>query len=232
MDDVFGTAARDYFITKNENLIIETRSSLGDEDEIPVYYLFRSRGEMPPLEIKALEMSKGAVLEIGCGVGSHLLELNSLDCFGIDSSPLSIEIAKKRGVQNVKVSTWQDYFCDRKFDSILLLMNGLGLAGSLQKLPDFLLHLSKYLLSGGSIIADSSDINYLFEEEDDGGVWMPATAYYGDLTYSINYQESRSQFDWLFVSFEELLKVCVTLRFKCERIFEAENNHYLARITP
>ena len=68
------------------------------------------------------------------------------------------------------MSTWQDYFCDRKFDSILLLMNGLGLAGSLQKLPDFLLHLSKYLLSGGSIIADSSDINYLFEEEDDGGV--------------------------------------------------------------
>ncbi len=110
MDDVFGTAARDYFITKNKNLIIETRSSLGDEDEIPVYYLFRSRGEMPPLEIKALEMSTGAVLEIGCGVGSHLLELNSLDCFGIDSSPISIEIAKKRGVQNVKVSTWQDYF--------------------------------------------------------------------------------------------------------------------------
>ena len=51
MDDVFGTAARDYFMTKNKNLVIETRSSLGDEDEIPVYYLFRSRSEMPPLEV-------------------------------------------------------------------------------------------------------------------------------------------------------------------------------------
>jgi hypothetical protein len=88
------------------------------------------------------------------------------------------------------------------------------------------------LLPGGSIIADSSDINYLFEAEDDGGVWMPATAYYGDLTYSITYLKSQSQFDWLFVSFEELLKVSVTLGFKCEKIFEGENNHYLARITP
>jgi len=232
MDDVFGTAARDFFMTKNKNLVIETRSSLGDEDEIPVYYLFRSRSEMPPLEVKALEVSKGAVLEIGCGVGSHLLELNSPNSFGIDSSLLSIEIAKRRGAQNVKVSTWQNYISEQKFDSILLLMNGLGLAGSLNKLPSFLLHLSKWLLPGGSIIADSSDINYLFEEEDDGGVWMPATAYYGDLTYSITYQKSRSQFDWLFVSFEELLKVCVTLGFKCEKIFEGENNHYLARITP
>ena len=232
MDDVFGAAARDYFMTKNKNLVIETRSSLGDEDEIPVYYLFRSRSEMPPLEVKALEVSMGAVLEIGCGVGSHLLELNTLQSFGIDSSLLSIEIAKRRGVQNISVSTWQDYISEQKFDSILILMNGLGLAGSLNKLPNFLLHLSKWLLPGGSIIADSSDINYLFEEEDDGGVWMPATAYYGDLTYSITYQKFRLQFDWLFVSFEELLKVCVTLGFKCEKIFEGENNHYLARITP
>ena len=232
MDDVFGAAARDYFMTKNKNLVIETRSSLGDEDEIPVYYLFRSRSEMPPLEVRALEVSKGAVLEIGCGVGSHLLELNSSHSFGIDSSLLSIEIAKRRGVQNVNVSTWQEYVSEQKFDSILLLMNGLGLAGSLNKLPSFLLHLSQWLFPGGSIIADSSDINYLFEEEDDGGVWMPAAAYYGDLSYSITYQKSQSHFDWLFVSFEEVLKVCVNLGFKCEKIFEGENNHYLARITP
>jgi len=149
MDDVFGTAARDFFMTKNKNLVIETRSSLGDEDEIPVYYLFRSRSEMPPLEVKAIEVSKGAVLEIGCGVGSHLLEFNSPNSFGIDSSLLSIEIAKRRGVQNVMVSTWQNYISEQKFDSILLLMNGLGLAGSLNKLPSFLLHLSKWLLPGG-----------------------------------------------------------------------------------
>lgn len=121
MDDVFGAAARDYFMTKNKNLVIETCSSLGDEDEIPVYYLFRSRSEMPPLEVKALEVSKGAVLEIGCGVGSHLLELNSPHSFGIDSSLLSIEIAKRRGVHNVSVSTWQEYVSEKNLTPFYFL---------------------------------------------------------------------------------------------------------------
>jgi SAM-dependent methyltransferase len=231
MSDVFGLAALEYYRSSNKNLSISTCSSLGDEDEIPVGYLFRNLSEMPELEQRALAETKGRILEVGCGVGSHLLALNNSEAYGIDTSIGSLEVARLRGALSVQQSSWQSYEPVVKFDSIIALMNGLGLAGSLEKLPHFLILLSTWLTDTGSIIADSSDISYLFEEEEDGGVWMPATAYYGDLTYEITFKGASDRFDWLFVSFEQLRVCCTTLGLRCEKIFEGENQHYLARIS-
>lgn len=230
MNDVFGLAALEYYRSGNESLYISTRSSLGDEDEIPVPYLFRKLSEMPELEQRALAMARGRILEVGCGVGSHLLALNTTSATGIDTSSGSLEVARLRGVLSVQQSSWQCYEPEVNYDTILVLMNGLGLAGSLENLPHFLIRLSSWLSESGSIVADSSDISYLFEEEEDGGIWMPATAYYGDLTYEIGFEGASESFDWLFVSFEQLRVCCNTIGLCCEKIFEGENQHYLARI--
>ena len=231
MSDVFGLATLEYYRSGNKDLYISTRSSLGDEDEIPVSYLFRNLSEMPELEQRALAETRGRILEVGCGVGSHLLALNDSEASGIDTSGGSLEVARLRGALSVQQRSWQSYEPVVKFDTILVLMNGLGLAESLEKLPHFLTRLSTWLTEAGSIIADSSDISYLFEEEEDGGVWMPATAYYGDLTYEITFKGASDRFDWLFVSFEQLRVCCTTLGLRCEKIFEGENQHYLARIS-
>ena len=74
MLDLFGKAILD-FQTNNfpENIVTET--SISDEDEMEIAYLFRDFNEMPILEQKAMQLCKGKVLDVGCGAGSHSLYL-------------------------------------------------------------------------------------------------------------------------------------------------------------
>ena len=74
--DLFGKALWDYYKKKGSNKII-TWTSLTEEDPILLSYFFRSFDEMPKLEQKALKLSKGKVLDVGCGAGSHSLYLKN-----------------------------------------------------------------------------------------------------------------------------------------------------------
>jgi 2-polyprenyl-3-methyl-5-hydroxy-6-metoxy-1,4-benzoquinol methylase len=54
------------------------------------------------IEQKALKLSKGKVLDIGAGAGSHSLYLQNernLDVTALDISPKSIEVCKLRGIK-------------------------------------------------------------------------------------------------------------------------------------
>ena len=72
MLDLFGKAILD-FQTNNSPEDIITETNISEADEMDVAYLFRSYKEMPKLEKKALQLSKGKVLDVGCGAGSCLL---------------------------------------------------------------------------------------------------------------------------------------------------------------
>ena len=74
--DLFGKALWDYYKKKGANKII-TWTSLTEKDPILLSYFFRSFDEMPELEQKALKLSKGKVLDVGCGAGSHSLYLKN-----------------------------------------------------------------------------------------------------------------------------------------------------------
>ncbi len=210
-------------------------STLFDEDEIPVDYLFRSFSAIPPLEQKALAMARGRVLDVGAGAGCHSLALQErgIEVVAIDISPLSCEVMQERGVKCVNCCNVADGMAGERFDTILLLMNGIGIAGTLSRLPHFLTGLKKMLAPGGQIITDSSDLKYLFDEDEDV---YPQTeqgeAYYGEVDYQMIYRDTiGAPFDWLYVDFGLLQRLSRTVGFNCQLIAEGEHYDYLAKLT-
>ncbi|WP_109434832.1 bifunctional 2-polyprenyl-6-hydroxyphenol methylase/3-demethylubiquinol 3-O-methyltransferase UbiG [Aquimarina sp. AU119] len=231
--DVFGKAIKDFYNKEyTEDIVVKADDF--DDDHIPIPYLFRSYPEMPKIEQKALDISYGKVLDVGCGAGSHSLFLQDkkkLDVTAIDISEGAVEICKKRGIQNALT---QDIFQynHTSFDTILFLMNGSGIIGTLSNIDMFFTHIKRLLIPGGQILMDSSDISYLFQD-DDGGFWVDASAgYYGEMRYSLQYKNQESEkFDWLYIDYNTLQNAANTNGFLTELLFEGENNDYLARLT-
>jgi SAM-dependent methyltransferase len=234
MKDLFGKAMYD-FQTNNSPEDIVTETSISEEDEMSVEYLFRSYNEMPKIEQKALQLAKGKTLDVGCGAGSHSLSLQNdrnLDVTAIDISEKAIETCKLRGVKNALVKNVLD-FEGEKFDTIILLMNGTGIFGKLENCNIYLSKLKSLLNPGGQILIDSSDIIYMFDEDEDGGKWIPsATDYYGELTFTISYKgEKEETFDWLYLDYNTLQNAAIANGLKCELVTEGEHYDYLARLS-
>ena len=233
MADIFGQALLDYQ-SGNYTEDIKTFSSLDEEDTIPLPYLFRGFDEMPILEQKALQLTRGEILDIGCGAGNHALYLQKkgMDITGLDTSVGAIEVCKKRGVQNTICSSILDH-TNAKYDTLLLLMNGIGLAGKLADLSSFLQHLKSLLSPNGQILLDSSDIIYMFDQDEDGGVWVPNTGkYYGEVQFHMEYKGKKSlPFYWLYLDFNTLQNACLDNNLKCELVSEGEHYDYLAKLS-
>ena len=233
MADILGKALMDYH-HGNYSEDIKTYSSLDEEDVIPLPYLFRNFDEMPRSEQKALQLAKGKVLDIGCGAGNHALYLQDkgLEVTGLDNSEGAISVSKERGVESLVNAAVLDYNTER-FDTLLLLMNGIGLAGSLDHLDDFLQHLASLLLPNGQILLDSSDIIYMFDQDEDGGYWIPNNgSYYGEVNFTMEYKGEKGEpFNWLYVDFNTLQNGCWANNLDCELILSGEHFDYLARVT-
>ncbi|MBR9855670.1 MAG: class I SAM-dependent methyltransferase [Algicola sp.] len=233
MADVFGKALLDY--QKGQYTEdIKTFSSLDEEDVIPVPYLFRRFNEMPKIEQKALQLARGKVLDIGAGAGSHSLYLQEkgFDVTALDNSEGSIEVCKERGIKTTVLNNILDYG-DTRFDTLLLLMNGIGLAGKLKYLSQFLKHLASLLMPNGQVLLDSSDIIYMFEQDEDGGYWILDDGnYYGEVTFKMKYKELESEvFDWVYLDFSTLQNACESNGFNCELVLSGEHYDYLAKLT-
>lgn len=232
--DILGNALQAFYFDKNTTDKLLTQSSISEEDEMPLAYLLRSFADMPPLEQKALQLAKGKVLDIGCGAGNHALHIQSqgLQVKAIDVSAGAIAVAQDRGVHNAQIQDIYELDTTEKFDTILVLMNGTGICGKLNNLATFLLHLSKFLTPKGQILIDSSDIIYMFEDEN-GDHWIDASeTYYGEVQFSMSYQEETSQdFDWLYVDYNTLQRCAIYNGLNCELIQEGEHYDYLAKIT-
>ena len=234
MKDLFGKAILD-FQTNNspEDLITET--TISEEDEMSVAYLFRSYDEMPKMEQRALQLTKGRTLDVGCGAGSHSLTLQNdrnIDVTAIDISANAIEACSLRGIKKVMVQDVMQLE-NEKFDTILLLMNGAGMCGKLKNIPKFLLKLKSLLNPGGQILLDSSDIIYMFDEDEDGGKWIPSQKeYYGEIVFNISYKgEKEKPFDWMFIDYNTLQNAALANGLQCELILEGEHYDYLAKLS-
>ncbi|WP_159799602.1 bifunctional 2-polyprenyl-6-hydroxyphenol methylase/3-demethylubiquinol 3-O-methyltransferase UbiG [Flavobacterium sp. MK4S-17] len=234
MKDLFGKAMLDYQTGNNpENLITET--SISEADEMSVAYLFRNFKEMPAIEQKALNLCTGRVLDVGCGAGSHSLYLQNekkMDVTAIDISANAIETCKLRGIKDARCLNVMAIE-DEKFDTILLLMNGAGMCGRLNNLTAFLQKLKSLLNTGGKILLDSSDIIYMFDEDEDGGKWIPAdTSYYGEVEFKVSYKgETEEPFNWMYIDYNTLQNAAYANGLKCRLIMEGSHYDYLASLT-
>ncbi|HOD09214.1 MAG TPA: class I SAM-dependent methyltransferase [Flavobacterium sp.] len=232
MKDLFGKAILD-FQTNNSPEDIVTETNISEADEMEVAYLFRSFDQMPKLEQEALQLSKGKILDIGCGAGSHSLHLqeNNFDVTAIDISENAIKACQLRGLKNSKVQNLLDIE-NEKFDTILLLMNGTGIFGTLNETSKYLQKLKSLLNPNGQILIDSSDIIYMFDEDDDGSYLVPANQYYGELTFTISYKnETETAFPWLYLDYNTLQNVAHANGFNCELVIEGKHFDYLAKLT-
>ena len=232
--DLFGKAMLDFATNNNpENIVTET--NISEADEMDVSYLFRSFKEMPKLEQKALKLAKGKILDVGCGAGSHALYLqeNDFEVMAIDISANAIETCKLRGINNAVVLNLLEIDTTLKFDTIYLLMNGTGIFGKLKNIDQYLSKLKELLTPTGQILIDSSDIVYMFDEDEDGGKWIPMYSdYYGELIFNVSYKgEQEEPFDWLYLDYNNLQNACIAQNLNCELVTEGDHFDYLARIT-
>jgi len=230
MNDVFGEAILDYQLGKCKEDII-TSTSISDDEPLKVSYLFRTFDDMPLLEQTALNMAKGTILDIGCGAGSHSLFLQEkgFEIKSIDISPKAISCCRLRGLKNVDVLNVLNE--TDSFDTLLLLMNGSGIFKSLEQTPEVLAYLKTLLNKNGQILVDSSDIKYMYEDED-GGFWVDAhSVYYGELEYRVRYKNKEDYFLWMYLDFERLKTACTSVGLNCKKVMDGPHHDFLAQIT-
>ena len=232
LTDPMGAAIHDYYYTGKAGKLI-VKSSMFEDDEIPVASLFRDFVQMPELERAALNQARGRILDVGAGSGCHSVALKDMgkESVAIDISPLSVSVMKERGLDAREIDFFDSYF-NEKFDTVLMLMNGTGIIGRLENMPDFFARLRSLLAEGGSVLIDSSDLSYLYEEEDGSVMIDLADEYYGLVDYQMQYKNILGEpFDWLYVDFETLSYYASENGFKAEMLYEGEHYDYLARLT-
>ena len=232
MKDLMGRAIWDYYYQENSE-DLQTETSISEMDDLSVSYLFRDYQEMNALEKKALDLSFGKVLDVGSGAGSHSLYLQNerkLEVTALDISPKSIEVCKARGVKNAICEDLLQ-FSEKNFDTVLLLMNGTGIFQSLEHIDQYLQKLKSLVVENGQILIDSTDILYMYDQDEDGGVLVPATGYYGELDYYLHYKgESEEPMKWLYLDFDTLKNAAIANGFKIQKIKQLDDS-YLAKLT-
>lgn len=230
--DPLGYALLDYLDGKREEEV-KVFSPDVEDDVIPVDYFFRSFDDMPEVEKEALKLVRGKTLDVGAGSGCHTIWLkeNQADVVPVDSSPGCVEAMKRQNIDNARqADIWE--MEDEQYDTILLLMNGMGFAGKIENMPQFLRQLKKLLKPGGQILFDSTDLIYLFLD-DEGGAWIDLNdKYIGELTYTMEYKGIKSEpFPWLFVDFDLVKEAAEMVELQAEKILSTETYGYCARLT-
>lgn len=230
--DIYGKGLLSY-LDHDKNAVFTVESNIAETETWPIAIFFRSYSEMPAVEKEALHLCRGKILDVGAGTGSHSLWLQEQqqDVTAIDLSEGAVEVMKRRGVKSTRQA---DFFTlpEEKFDTLLFMMNGIGITGMLEKLPLFLGQCSKLLNKGGQILLDSSDLIYLFEEED-GTIYIDLNGpYYGEMEYTFSFEDKKDEtFQWLFVDFQTLSQHAEDAGFSCEKLYEDDHFLYLARLT-
>jgi SAM-dependent methyltransferase len=228
MNDILGEAMMAYDQGRSSTKLW-VNNKYGPREEMPVKVYFRNSNDMPELEWVALQQCRGKILDIGAGAGSHALALQQLgqQVTALDISPKLADLMKKRGVKKV---ICKDFFELRtgRYDTLLLLMNGIGLAGNLEGLKRFLGKARLLLRPGGQLVFDSSDIAYLYKGRPPKG-----PEYYGSIFYQYEYRRQRSDwFQWLFIDPKTLRKIATEEGWSVEPVYDDGRDHYLVRCAP
>jgi precorrin-6B methylase 2 len=224
MRDIHGKAILDYY-KGDEDATLLLHTSYGEAEEMPVEVFFREEIDLSTLEHLALIECKGKTLDLGAGAGAHSLILQSrgFEVYALETSPGCLEVMQKSGVNHCIKQDFRTY--KGQYDTVLVLMNGLGLAGKLENIPAFLDKCMSLLKPDGQLLIDSSDISYLYDD-----IPRPK-GYFGEVSYQYEYQGEKSEwFDWVYVDQNTLEEIVSGMDLSLEILITEDTEQYLARI--
>ena len=230
--DAYGYALMAFY-EGNRKVKIKVESDIAETEYWPAKEFFHEWKDMNQIERLALEMCHGRTLDVGAGSGSHALWLQNhgIEAHAIDVSEGAVSVMQKRGLRYVEK---MDFFNldGRLYDSILMLMNGAGIIGQMDRIDEFFMQVKRLLAPGGSLILDSSDVSYLFLD-DDGSVLVDLnSAYYGEFEYTMSFAGKRdAPFKWLFIDFDTLQAAAERNGMNCRKVYEDNHYQYLAELT-
>src|SRR5690606_7747096 len=226
--DVYGEALTDYYHQRfEEELILITNGS--ETEAMPVDLFFREADELPDQELIALALCDGKVLDVGAGAGSHSLYLQDqgMDVTALELSGQACEIMRLRGVKKILNEDIFNYQGE-KFDTLLFLMNGIGLAQTLDGIKELFDHCKTLLNPGGQLLFDTSDIDYYYRE---GGTERPADRYYGEIQFQYEYKGRKGKpFGWIYVDQQTLIRLGNEAGWVVQILDEDEHFQYLVRM--
>ena len=228
MKDLFGKALLDFHRNEFTPPLL-LHNEYGEPEDISPLHYFKTPEEYSELELFALSEARGKILDVGAAAGRHALYLQNLghDVTAMDISPACIELMKLSGVNKPLCENIFEYR-DSKFDTITMLMNGVGLVGDNDGLERLLNHMHNILNPEGQLLVDSSDIQYLYE-----GQSLPSEKYYGELTFHYEYQGDEDEpFKWLYIDPKSLISIATKQGWNCQIMYEDETSAFLARLNP
>ncbi len=229
--DPLGRALIDFCKGKPTPPLI-VRSDLAEDDAYEVSYYFREENELPEWERIALSHCKGSILDIGAGSGCHslILQEQGLPVTAIDISPGAVQVMKYRGIRDVQLT---DFFTlsARQFDTLWLMMNGIGIVGTIAGLHQFFNKAPTLLNTNGRIILDSSDLVYLLNDEEVLEYLLNREKAFGEVEFQIVYKEVEGEpFDWLYIDFDSLKQIASKYSFSCHLLCEGPHYEYVAML--
>ena len=222
----FSQALIDYAEGNTAHSLI-LHNSYGEPEEMSIEVFFREAVDLSPLEKLVIESCSGEILDIGAGAGalSVILQQKNQQVTALENDQGCVELMKAMGIQSgVEGDLWH---YEAQYDTVLVMMNGLGLAGKLDRVPGFLKKCMSLLAPSGQLLFDSSDISYLFEDE----TAKKTEGYFGEVQYKYEYRnKSGDWFDWVYVDQNTLKGICSELSLKLEILHTNEYDQYLARV--
>lgn len=233
-NDAFGHEIWDYYKTGKSYEIIERDDNLIEVSSGAPNY-FSEYKNWNNCTKQAIKLTKGTVLDIGCGAGRHTLYLQKkgFEVIGIDNSPLAIKTSKMRGVKDARVIPIDDIgkFKNNTFDTILMLGNNFGLFGSYKKAKSLLRKMKKITKSDAIIIAEginpynTKNIDHLSYHKLNKKRGRMA----GRLRIRVRYRRYVGDwFDYLFVSQKEMKDIVKDTGWKIDKfIQDKEQSTYL-----
>jgi SAM-dependent methyltransferase len=229
--DPMGAALRAW-MDGRKDAVIHVNNSVQEDEELEASWLFRNPAIAVGLEAALLRHCRGKVLDAGAGSGIHSLYLQEkgLDVTAIDVSEESVKVMKETGVKNafcVDIFDWEG----GPYDTVLMMMNGIGIVGDLEGLRRFFDKAKSLLVPGGAVLLESTDILYAYTNEDES-ITVPGDHYYGEIQYQMSFDsKSGASFPWLFVDPATLSLMAEEAGFRCKIIFEGETHNFAAALT-
>ena len=216
-------ALADAFAGRGEG-VVRVRTDAGGEDTFPAALLLRD--ELLPLDREAVSLVRGRVLDVGAGAGAVALALqgSGVPVTALELLPGALDVLRARRVSDVREGDVWSFRPGEQWDTVLALMNGTALAGTLARLPGFLARLAELTAPEGQVLLDSTDPG--------GGADDGDGRYAGELHYQLDYGGlTGPPFPQLLVDAATLAQAARSVGLACRVVADDGEGSYLARLT-